>query len=188
MSESRVRKLAILFTTTFAISMTANSGYAILSVMKNTFVQKYRWFTEEEMNDYIAMAPSIPGPIAISASMITGYQAAGLAGALAAVSGCALPPLLVMMIVTFFYNSLIANPHVALFLKGMQYGVAAMLLDVLLGLVSNALKKERIYPVILIVLSFLYIRFLRWSVFFLAGSCIVLGVLRALFSQRKEEK
>ena len=72
MSESRVRKLAILFTTTFAISLTANSGYAILSVMKNTFVQKYQWFSEEEMNDYIAMAPSIPGPIAISASMIWG--------------------------------------------------------------------------------------------------------------------
>jgi len=188
MSESRSRKLAKLFTTTFAISMTANSGYAILSVMKNNFVQKYGWFSEEEMNDYIAMAPTIPGPIAISASMITGYQAAGLAGALAAVCGCALPPLLVMIIVTFFYNSLIANPYVALFLKGMQFGVAAMLLDVLLGLISNALKKEKIYPIILIVLSFLYIRFLRWSVFFLAGGCIVLGTVRALINRKKEEK
>ncbi len=186
MSEKKSSRLLVLFTTTFTISMTANSGYAILSVMKNTFVHKYRWFSEEEMNDYIAMAPSIPGPIAISASMITGYQAAGLPGALAAVAGCALPPLLVMIIVTFFYNSLIANPYIALFLKGMQYGVAAMLLDVLLGLIDNALKGEKIYPVILIVLSFLYIRLLNWSVFFLAGACILLGIIRALALRHKE--
>ena len=60
--------------------MTDNTGYAILSIMKNTFVEKYRWFSNEDMTDYIAMAQSVPGPISISASMIIGYQSAGLIG------------------------------------------------------------------------------------------------------------
>ena len=51
---NRFQKLLLLFKTTFFISMSANSGYAILSVMKNTFVDKYGWFREEEMADYIA--------------------------------------------------------------------------------------------------------------------------------------
>ena len=86
--------------------MTANTGYAILSIMKNTFVEKCKWFSNEDMTDYIAMAQSVPGPISISASMIIGYQSAGLIGSLCAVTGCALPPLLIMMLVTFFYRLL----------------------------------------------------------------------------------
>ena len=64
---TKSKKLFTLFITTFTISMTANSGYAILGVMKNVFVNKHKWFTEEEMANYIALAQSSPGPIAINA-------------------------------------------------------------------------------------------------------------------------
>ena len=87
---SRLKKLWTLFTATFLISMSANSGFAMLSVMKNTFVERYGWFSDEEMSDYIALAQSAPGPIGINASVIVGYQSAGMPGVLSAVAGCAL--------------------------------------------------------------------------------------------------
>ena len=185
---NRTEKLWILFKTTFLISMTANTGYAILSIMKNTFVEKYRWFSNEDMTDYIAMAQSVPGPIAISASMIIGYQSEGLVGSLCAVAGCAFPPLLVMMLVTLFYESLTGNEIISKFLRGMQYGVAAMLLDVLIGLFMNVTKKDMIYPLCVMILSFLYVRLLNFSVFYLAIGCIVAGVLNAYFAKRTKEE
>ncbi len=183
----RTKRLWILFRTTFLISMTANTGYAILSTMKNTFVQKYRWFSNEDMADYIAMAQSVPGPIAISASMIIGYQCEGLMGSLFAVAGCALPPMLVMMPVTFFYDRLIGNQSVSAFLKGMQYGVAAMILDVLIGLFMNVTKKSLTYPLCIMVLSFLYVRLLKCSVFYLAIGCIAAGAIKAHLAKRTKE-
>lgn len=184
---NQLQKLWTLFITTFLISMTANSGLAILSVLKNTFVERYKWFSEEEMTDYIALAQSAPGPIAINSSAVVGYQSAGMAGALAAVAGCALPPLLVMIIVTFFYNQIIDNRIVAFFLKGMQYGVAAMLLDIIISLFVNATKKEKLYPLIVMAISFLYVNLTDCSIFFLALGCMIAGLVRArMFRDRKE--
>ena len=55
-----------LFVATLTISATANSGYAIIAVMKDDFVKKRKWFTEDEMNDYIAIVQSCPGPMAVT--------------------------------------------------------------------------------------------------------------------------
>lgn len=45
--------------------------------------------------------------MAVNASVIIGYQTEGFIGAVAVVAGCALPPLLVMILVSLFYNRFI---------------------------------------------------------------------------------
>ena len=100
--EGLLRRLAALFLATFTISATANSGYAIVAVMKDDFVNKRKWFTEDEMNDYIAIVQSCPGPMAVTSSTVVGYQAAGLLGSSAAVLGVIVPPFAVMVAVTVF--------------------------------------------------------------------------------------
>lgn len=167
--------------------MSANSGFAMLSVIKNTFVERYGWFSDEEMSDYIALAQSAPGPIGINASVIVGYQSAGMPGVLSAVAGCALPPLLIMIMVTFFYNRIIDNKIAAAFLKGMQYGVAAMLLDVIISLFVNVTRKGLIYPLIVIVISFLYINYSDYSIFFLALACLLAGLVKAMIMKKSKE-
>ena len=156
--------------------------------MKANFIGKYHWFSEEEMSDYIAMAQSAPGPMAINASMIIGWQIADLAGSVAAFAGCALPPLLVMMAVTLFYDRIISNPYLTRFMRGMQFGVTAMLLDVLLGLFSNVTKKGMLYPCCLIVFSFLYVKLVNRSVFYLALACIGISVMKTWYDRWKGEK
>ena len=185
---NRLQRMWQLFRTTFLISMTANSGYAILSVIRSTFVTKLKAFTEDEMADFIALAQSTPGPVAINISMIVGYQFAGLPGALAAVTGCALPPLIMMILVTFFYNTIIANKYVSIFMKGMQYGVVAMLLDVMMNLFTGIAKKSVVYAIVMIVISFIYIRYSNLSLFFLVLFCIAVGVTQALLLRKKVQK
>lgn len=174
----KVEKLLILFKTTFTISLTANSGYAILSQMKSVLVSKYKWISEEKMNDYIALAQSCPGPMAISCSTIVGYELAGIVGAIVSVLGCIIPPIIIMILVSYFYQTIIQNNIVAIFMKGMSYGVVAMLLDVLIGLFTSVTKKGYVYPIVLMILSFLYIKFIDYSVFFLVIICIICALIQ----------
>ena len=186
--ESKLSKLLALFIATFTISCTANSGYAILAVMKDNFVNKRKWLTEEEMADYIAIVQMTPGPMAVSSTTIVGYHIAGLAGTFAAVLGVILPPFLVMVAVTVFYEAIVDNPYVVLFLRGMQMGVVAMLFDVVIGLFRNATAERGIYPYIIMVLAFAYVRLTGFSIVWLVLGCIAAGVAKALLVKRGEER
>ena len=181
-------KLAALFIATFTISCTANSGYAILAVMKDDFVNKRKWLTDEEMADYIAIVQSSPGPMAVTSSTVVGYHVAGPAGTFAAVLGVILPPFLVMVLVTYFYEAIVGNPYVGFFLRGMQMGVVAMLFDVIIGLFRNATDKGGVYPFVIIALSFAYVRFAGFSIVWLVLGCIVAGVAKALLVMREEKR
>ncbi|MBO7697677.1 MAG: chromate transporter [Erysipelotrichaceae bacterium] len=181
------KKAWLLFINTFSISMTANSGYAMLGVIKNRFVDKYGWFTKEEMEDYIALAQSCPGPVACSSTMIIGYQSCGIIGALAAVTGVILPPFIMMVVVTYFYNFISTNPYVRIFITGMQAGVCAMLLDVVLGLFSGVRKMNHVFYYVMVVLSFLYVRLTGFSIFYLALICIGVAIIKTLMIKGKVE-
>ena len=184
MSE-KLKRWLVLFVTMMAISSTANSGLAILSVIKNTFVQKRKWITEEQMNDYIALCQSSPGPLAINASNIVGYHVGGIGGAVAAVLGCAIPPLVIMLLVSVFYSVIIGNDWVRVFMKGMQAGVIAMLVDLIWDMFKNVTKEQKIYPIAIMVVSFLFAWFTRFSTFFLVIGCIAVAVASFLL-KRKE--
>ena len=185
---SKIKKIYLIFLSTFIISLTANSGYAIIGVLKNRFVNKYEWLNEEEMNDYIALAQSSPGPVAINISTITGYKIAGILGSFAAILGCALPPIIIMIIVTYFYQTIISNNLVKVFLKGMQVGVVALLLDIVFGLFINISKEKDILKYLLIIISFIYVRYSKLSIFYLIIFCIIISLIKSLLIKGKVDR
>ena len=182
------KKAWLLFINTFTVSMTANSGYAIIAVFRNRFVEKYHWFTKEEMDDYIALAQSCPGPVACSSSMIIGYQSAGFIGALAAVFGVVLPPFLMMILVTFFYTFISTNKLVRIFITGMQAGVCAMLLDVVLGMFEGVIKMNNYFYYFMVLACFLFVRLTKYSIFYLAIICMAIAVVKTLLFKRELDK
>ena len=186
-SDGLFGRLIALFLATLTISATANSGYAIIAVMRDDFVNKRKWFTEDEMSDYIAIAQSCPGPMAVTSSMVVGFQSAGILGSLAAVWGVITPPFVIMVLVSIFYQTIVSNPHVTIFMRGMQMGVVAMLLDVCIGLFLNATKKPGIYPLVVMAIAFLYVRLTNCSIMWLAIGCGVAGAIRALLVKGEVE-
>ena len=186
-SDGLFGRLIALFLATLTISATANSGYAIIAVMRDDFVNKRKWFTEDEMSDYIAIAQSCPGPMAVTSSMVVGFQSAGILGSLAAVWGVITPPFVIMVLVSIFYQTIVSNPYVTIFMRGMQMGVVAMLLDVCIGLFLNATKKPGIYPLAVMAIAFLYVRLTNCSIMWLAIGCGVAGAIRALLVKREVE-
>ena len=55
-----------LFANALLFSLTASNGYAILASMKDRYVTREHLLDEESMSDYIALAQSTPGPVAVS--------------------------------------------------------------------------------------------------------------------------
>ena len=86
-----------LFLSTFKLSAcTFGGGFVIIPLMRERFVKELHWIEEEEMLDLTAIAQSSPGSIAINASILVGYNVAGIPGALITVVGAALPPLIII--------------------------------------------------------------------------------------------
>ena len=127
-----------LFKSTFFLSaFTFGGGFVIVSLMKKKFVEELQWLEESEMLDITAIAQSSPGPIPINASVILGYRMHGILGSLISVIGTTLPPLIIISIISMFYQQFRDNTIVAIALQVMRAGVAAVIFDVVLNLAKT---------------------------------------------------
>ena len=128
---SRKQRLWKLFISTLYISsFTFGGGFVIVTFMKRKFVDELKWIDETEMLDLTALSQSAPGAIAVNAAILVGWRVSGFLGMLIAVLGTIIPPMLILSIISLFYQTFATNPYVALVIKGMQSGVAAVILDV----------------------------------------------------------
>lgn len=70
-----VRKVVTLFLSFFKIGIfTFGGGYAMIALLKNEFVSKKQWITDDEFLDMAAIAESTPGPIAINCATYIGLS------------------------------------------------------------------------------------------------------------------
>ncbi len=175
------KKLWVLFLSTFYLSaFTFGGGYVIISLMKKRFVDELHWIEEEEMMDLLAIAQSAPGAIAINGAIAIGYKIAGWAGVIISILGTALPPLILLSIISFFYASFIENQMIRTLLFGMQAGVCALICSVVIDMAMNMEKSKESY--LILCLSFILNVFLNIPVPYIMTVCI----LYALFLYRKE--
>lgn len=178
-----------LFKETFMLSAcTFGGGFVIVSLMKKQFVEKLHWLEEEEMLDITAIAQSSPGPIPINASVILGYRMYGVLGSLVAILGTALPPMIIISIIAYFYEQFRANAVIATALQVMRAGVAAVILDVTFSLGKNVCKTKRVLYITLMCLAFVAVVFFNVSAILIILSCLGIGLLDLLWGSLKKKR
>jgi chromate transporter len=156
MTAEKRKILVKLFLSTLYIStFTFGGGFVIITFMKKKFVDEYHWIEEEEMLDLAALAQSSPGAIAVNAAILVGWRMGGFLGMLTAVFGTIIPPMIILSVISFFYAAFATNTYIALLLKGMQAGVAAVILDVVCTLGAGVVKNRNIIHYIVMVMAFL---------------------------------
>nr|WP_312579181.1 chromate transporter [Sedimentibacter sp.] len=144
-----------LFITTFSLSaFTIGGGYVIVPLMRQKFVEELKWIEEEEMLNIVAISQSAPGPIAVNTSIMAGYRLAGVPGAMISILGTVLPPLIIITIVSKFYAALKSNSSVNAVLLGMRAGVAAVIINVIIKMVNDILKKKSYISILIMISSF----------------------------------
>lgn len=179
-----------LFSSTFMISaFTFGGGFVIVPLLRKKFVEELGWLEEEEMMDMAAIAQSSPGPIAVNASILIGHRLAGIPGALCTILGTVLPPLVIISVISVFYQLIRDNPVVAALLQGMRAAVAAVIVDVTLTLGKNVWKNQRWFGLMLMVAAFIAGRFLSVNAAFIVlGAALVGGLRASLALHRKGDK
>lgn len=179
--ENKLPKL--FFSTLYISSFTFGGGFVIATFMKKKFVDELSWIDEEEMLDLIAIAQSSPGAIAVNCAIAVGLKVAGFKGMIVATLGTIIPPMFILSIVSFFYNLLIDNALFALLLKGMQAGVAAIILDTVLTLASKVIKTKNYLNDLIMLSAFILVFFFNVNVIYIILIALLIGIILALRSK-----
>ncbi len=176
--ESKGRILwKLLLSTLYISAFTFGGGFVIITFMKRKFVDELHWIDEDEMLDLAALAQSSPGAIAVNAAILVGWRVAGFAGMLVAVIGTIVPPMLILSVISFFYQAFATNRYVSLVLKGMQAGVAAVILDVVCGLGANVLKTKKPVLYLVMVAAFVATVVFNVNVIYIILAAAGIGIL-----------
>ena len=180
------RTYGILFASTFKLSaFTFGGGYLIIPLMRKQFVDNLGWLEEQEMLDLTAIAQSSPGPIAVNAAILLGYRVAGVSGALITMLGTVLPPLVVLSIISLFYDAFRSNLIVSRVMRGMQAGVAAVIFDVVLTMAGQIIGRRRAVPVVTLVGAFVASWFFDVHILLILLACALIGLAQWRYDARK---
>ena len=116
--------LTTLFLTFLKIgAVLYGSGYVLLAFLRNDFVERLGWLTDQQLLDAVAIGQMTPGPVFTTATFI-GYLVAGVPGAVLATVGIFLPAFIFVALLHPLVPRLRRYPWTAAMLDGVN--VAAM--------------------------------------------------------------
>ena len=177
----------LFFSMLYISAFTFGGGFVIITFMKRKFVDGLHWIDDQEMLDLAALAQSSPGAIAVNAAILVGWRVGGFLGMIVSVIGTILPPLTILSVISFFYAAFATNPYVALVLKGMQSGVAAVILDVVCNLGMGVVKTKSAVHMVVMAAAFCATFFFGVNVVYIILAAAVLGIILALTQHKKGE-
>lgn len=175
-----------LFLTFLKIStFTFGGGYTIVPVIKDEFSIKRKLIDEKEMLDIVSISTSGPGPMAVNASILTGYRVLGVKGALVSLLASTLPPLVIITLISFAYKEFSENFYVKSALIGMGGAISAILLFTSYDMAKTALKSFPLLSTLIMIVTFIASYFLNINTGIIILTVAILGLF--LFSIVKEE-
>ena len=146
-----IRKGLSIFAFFFKIGcFTFGGGWAIPAQMEQEFVNKRQIITKDELLEMVAVGKSAPGIMITNISLLFGYHVAGVFGGICAVVGITTPAIIILSIVTLFYNSFKDNYWVHAALTGIRAAVVPIIGSAALSLGKDALKTP---PAVVICLT-----------------------------------
>lgn len=186
LNEKRKVLKKLFFEALYLSAFTFGGGYVIVSLMKKKFVDELHWIDEAEMLDLVAIAQSAPGPIAVNGAIVVGYKLAGLWGAVVAILATILPPLVILSVISFFYEAFRDNRLVSTLLFGMQAGVGAVIASVVWDMGASVVKQKSAAQDAIMLAAFLLACVFKVNVVYIILACLALGALRAIFAARRK--
>lgn len=182
-------RLWVLFKSMFVLSAcTFGGGFVIVSLMKKRYVEELQWLEEDEMLDVTAITQSAPGPLPVNASVIIGYRIAGVVGSLIAVLGTILPPMIIISVISVFYEQFRTNPYINIALQVMRAGVAAVIFDVVINLATNVVHTKRFLYIAMMLIAFVATYLLGVSAMIIILACLGIGILDLIVQTIKNKK
>ena len=163
---SKFKNIVNLFFTMLKIGIfTFGGGYAMLSFFEEEFVNKKNCLDADEFLNMVSIAESTPGPIAINLATYIGYKICKFWGSLFATIGICLPSLIIIFIISLFFDKIIDNYYIAAAFSGIQIGVIFLIATAGLKMLKK-MKKNTFNICILLIVFTMTILFSLFSVSF----------------------
>lgn len=170
-----------LFTAFSRLSLMGFGG--VLPIAQRELVERLGWLRVEEFAELLSVGQVLPGPNVVNLSLMVGDRYFGLRGALAALAGMLLLPLILVLIFAALYQQFAVVPAVAGAVRGMGAVSAGLVMAIALKLLPalrrNPLGRRRWVPVTLLVV--LAAGWWRWP---LVAVIVLLGGLSCLLAWR----
>ena len=176
----------LFISTLYLSAFTFGGGYVIVTLMKNKFVDDYGWISEEEMLNFVAIAQSAPGAIAVNGAIVIGFKLAGFMGVIVSILGTIIPPFIVISLISFAYEAFRDNIWISLMLEGMQAGVGAVVTAVSYQMATDVIKEKDKTLIILMVVAFLANAVFNVNAMLIILTSILIGLLQSYLAKRKE--
>lgn len=179
--------LWIFYINLFISIFTFGGGYVVVPMIRKYYVFQKRLFSEDELMDMAAVSQSTPGSIAINLSSMAGYQSAGIPGLISSIIATLLPPIIILSLISHWYTAFAANTVIAALLKGMQAGVSAIIVDVVVDMTQLILKERSILLTLMVPVVFIASFTFNINVILILVICCAVCILRTIWSKRRKK-
>jgi len=170
-ADERWIQMAWLFLKTGLFSF--GGAYASLIFVQRGAVDQFHWLTAPQLVDGVALSVATPGPFMLFTTFV-GYLAGGIPGAAIATFFVFLPSFVFVIVGAQYIEQVRNNRFVQAFLAGVSAAVVGIILVVSLELIPGALVG--LPSIVIAVLAFVAITFLKVDVARVAISAIVTGI------------
>lgn len=151
----------------------------MLPLIHKEIIEKENWINDEDMLNIIAIAESTPGPISVNTATFVGYKVGGVLGATVATLGLIIPSLVIIFIISLFFDEFLKNEYVAKAFKGIMGAVTVLIINAAIKL-AKPLKKSGniIFNLIVVIIAALVSLFVvNFSSIYLIIIGVVIGIL-----------
>lgn len=164
--------LTTLFLTFLKIgAVLYGSGYVLLAFLRNDFVERLGWLTDQQLLDAVAVGQFTPGPVFTTATFV-GYVVAGVPGAVLSTIGIFLPSFFFVALLHPLVPRLRRSPWAAALLDGVNVAAIGLMAAVGWQLGRDAIV-DPLTAALAIVAAILLIRFRINSAWLVLGGGIV---------------
>lgn len=112
-----------------AFTWLAIQGFGgVLAVVQRELVDRKQWLTLDEFVEDWSVAQILPGPNVINLGLVMGGRYFGLSGAIVAITGLLLLPLIIVLVLASLYGQVSHLPMVQAALNGMGAVVAGLII------------------------------------------------------------
>jgi chromate transporter len=148
--EGKKVKIPELFFLFLSIgTFTIGGGYAMIPLIRREIIDRKKWFDDQDFLDNLAIAQSLPGPIVVNFSLVTGYRLRGLKGSLFSLLGAIIPSFLIILGIAIFLWQYRGNHLVQAAFLGIRPVVLALIISAVFKLGKDVFRGYR--PVIFFV-------------------------------------
>ena len=110
----------------------------MIPLMEQELVDRRQWMSREEFMNQLALSQSMPGVLAVNMATGLGYRLRGLRGALSAIAGNIVMPIILILILAMLFRYFRNNPIVESFFMGVRPAVVALIAAPVFRLAQSA--------------------------------------------------